>query len=73
MRTEIYRIAKALGANEVWYAEELATDEMFTPDFRFKKWIESFENENKKYIAELSTDVLKADILIVIITTIFRI
>lgn len=61
LRAEIYRIAKKLGVNEVWYAEELATDEMFTSEFSFKKWIESFENENKKYIVELTTDVLKAD------------
>ena len=61
LRAEIYKIAKALGANEVWYAEELATDEMYTPEFSFKKWIVSFENENKKYIVELSTEVLKAD------------
>ncbi len=61
LRAEIYKIAKALGANEVWYVEELFTDEMFEPEFSFKKWIESFENENKNYIVELTTEVLKAD------------
>ncbi len=61
LRAEIYKIAKALGANEVWYVEELFTDEMFEPEFCFKKWIESFENENKNYIVELTTEVLKAD------------
>lgn len=62
LRAEIYKIAKALGAREVWYAEELATDEMESPDFHFNKWIERFQNENKKYIVELTTDVLKADL-----------
>ena len=61
LRAEIYKIAKALGANEVWYAEELATQEMDTPDFRFNKWIDSFENENKKYIVELTTEILKGN------------
>lgn len=61
LRAEIYRMAKALGANEVWYAEELATEEMHTSEFSFKKWIERFENEKKEYIVELTTEVLKAN------------
>lgn len=61
LRAEIYKIAQALGAKEVWYASELATDEMFEPDFNFAKWIVKLKNEYKDYTAELTIDVLKGD------------
>ena len=59
LRAEVYKIAKAIGAKEVWYAEELATDEMDMPDFNFEAWKNSLKNEKKQYIAELTVEVLK--------------
>lgn len=59
IRDEICQIAKALGANEVWYVEELITDEMVEWDFSFDDWVECLKNEKKQYVAELTLDVLK--------------
>ena len=61
MRADICKIATALGAKEVWYAEELATDEMDGWDFSFDEWVNGLKNENKKYVAELTVDVLKGN------------
>ena len=61
MRADICRIAKALGAKEVWYAEELATDEMDGWDFSFEKWVNSLKNEKKKYVGELTVELLKGN------------
>ena len=59
LRAEIYKIAKAVGAEEVWYVEELALDEMDIPGFTFEAWKNSLKNEKKQYIAELTVEVLK--------------
>lgn len=59
IRAEVCQIAKALGALEVWYVYEYATDYMDEPDFSFDEWVESFKKERKEYIVELTTDVLK--------------
>jgi hypothetical protein len=48
----------ALGAREVWYVAELATDEMYDKDFSFDNWIHSFK-EGTRYASELTLDVLK--------------
>jgi hypothetical protein len=61
MRADIYRIAKALGAKEAWYVEELATEDMNDSDFSFEEWVRSLKNEKKKYVAELSIDILKGN------------
>lgn len=61
LRAEIYKIAKALGANEVWYAEEYATDEMFEEGFSFDKWKDELRTSKRKYTQELTIDVLKSD------------
>ena len=58
LRVEIYKIAVALGANEVWYVAELATDEMDRTDFSFEEWLHSLKN-GEHYVSELSVDVLK--------------
>ena len=58
LRAEIYRIAKALGADEVWYVAELATDEMYEKGFSFNEWICSFR-DGTRYASELTVDVLK--------------
>ena len=57
LRAEICIIAKALGANEVWYVEELAIDEMSMIDFIFDDWVRSLKNENKRYVVELTEEV----------------
>lgn len=58
LRAEIYRIAQALGAHEVWYVAELATDEMYKEGFSFEDWLLKFKN-GEWYASELSVDVLK--------------
>ena len=58
LRAEIYRIARALGAHEVWYVAELATDEMYREGFSFDDWLLGFKN-GERYASELSVDVLK--------------
>ena len=58
LRAEIYKIAKALGAHEVWYVAELATDEMYVKGFSFDDWIRSFK-DGTQYASELTVDVLK--------------
>ncbi len=58
LRAEVYKIAKALGANEVWYAAELSTDEMYSKRISFRKWLESFKT-GERYVCELCIEVLK--------------
>lgn len=58
LRAEIYKIALALGAREVWYVAEMATDEMYKKKFSFDDWIRSFR-EGTRYASELTLDVLK--------------
>ena len=61
IRAEICKIAQALGANEVWYADELAIQEMDDWEFSFGDWVRSLENENKMLVVELTVDVLKGE------------
>lgn len=61
LRTEVYKIAKALNADEVWYAEELAVDEMFAPDFSFEEWKNELETVKSKYLYKMTVDVLKSN------------
>lgn len=58
IRAEICQIARALGAHEVWYVAELATDEMHIKGFSFDDWVQSFKN-GERYACELNVDVLK--------------
>lgn len=58
LRAETYGIANALGAHEIWYVAELATDEMYLPDFRFEDWLNSFK-DGTRHAVELNIDVLK--------------
>lgn len=60
LRTEIYKIAKALDAKEVWSVEEPATDEMELPNFSFDSWKESLKTSG--YVAELTTVFLKGNV-----------
>ena len=61
VREEIYHIAKAIGANEVWYVEEPFIDTMELPDFSFDNWRESLKKENATFVVELSIEVLKGN------------
>ena len=65
LRAEISRIAKALGASEVWYVEELVTDELFAQDFSlsYEEWVCEQRTKNQDCMTELTVDVLKGDIL----------
>ncbi len=58
IRADICKIARALGASEVWYVAELITDEMEDWDFSFNEWRNSLNNEKKDLVVELSIDVL---------------
>ncbi len=58
IRAEICQIARALGACEVWYVAELATDKMSLKGFSFDDWIQSFKN-GERYASELNINVLK--------------
>lgn len=62
LRVEIYKIAKALGAKEVWYVAELATDEMFMKDFSFNNWIRNFKT-GEKSVVELNMDFIKGNVI----------
>lgn len=59
IRADICKIARALGASELWYVTELITDEMDDWDFSFNEWCNSLKNEKKDLVVELCTDVLK--------------
>lgn len=63
LRNEIYKIAKALGAKEVWYAEEIPFFELYDDSECdiLEKWVERFNSENKKHIVELTTDILQGN------------
>ena len=61
IRSEICQIARALGANEVWYVEENITDEMEEHDFSFEDWARSLREEKKQYVVELTVEVLKGE------------
>lgn len=65
LRAEISRIAKALGASEVWYVEELVTDELFAENFSlsYEEWVCEQRTKNQDCMTELTVDVLKGDIL----------
>lgn len=60
LRAEIYKIAKALGASEVWYAAEMAMDAdgMEESGSSLEDWIRSFK-DGTRYASELTVDVLK--------------
>lgn len=58
IRADIYRIAKAVGASEVWYIAELCTDEMHADGFNFDTWLNRLKND-KKLVVEMTVDVLK--------------
>lgn len=64
-RAEIYKIAKALGANEAWYIEELCTDEILAEDFSlsFEEWAWKRRTECQYCMTEMTVDVLKGDIV----------
>ena len=64
LRAEISRIAKALGASEVWYVEELVTDELYAQDFSlsYEEWVKEKREECSYCMTELTVDVLKGDI-----------
>lgn len=57
IRSGCYEIATALGAKELWYVEELMTDEIESPGFNFGLWQK--ELQGKSYVVELTTEVLK--------------
>lgn len=64
LRAEISRIAKALGASEVWYVEELVTEELEAQDFSlsYEEWVKEKREECSYCMTELTVDVLKGDI-----------
>ncbi|MBQ7551463.1 MAG: hypothetical protein IJP65_04835 [Bacteroidales bacterium] len=61
LRAEICRIAKALCAQEVWYAEELAIEEMDNKSFSFPEWVRRLRTTHKQYVAELTREILEGN------------
>ena len=61
LRAEICRIAKALCAQEVWYVEELVTEEMGNKSFSFPEWVRRLRTTDKQYVAELTREILKGN------------
>ena len=59
IRSEIYKIAKALKADEVWYVEELCTDQMDEPSFSLEKLKERMKTDLAYCTMEVSLDSLK--------------
>lgn len=59
IRAEIFRIAKALGASELWYVVETEAEVMEEPTFSFDSWVESMRDKNNSRVVELSTEILK--------------
>ena len=59
-RSAIYIVAKILNAKEVWYVEELCTDEMMMPDFKFDDWKRSLKEEKAYCTKEVTLDMLRS-------------
>ena len=59
IRSETYKIAKALNATEAWYVEELSTDKMTEPGFDFEDWKRSLREELAYYTCEVNIEMLK--------------
>ena len=62
IRSEVYKLAHALSAKEVWYVQELCTDYMTDADFDFETWKLSLLEENKPYTVEVSLKTLKENV-----------
>lgn len=59
-RSAIYIVARLLNAKEVWYVEEMTTDKMFLPDFKFDDWKRSLKEENAYCTKEVTLDMLRS-------------
>lgn len=59
VRNEIYKIAKALNASEVWYVEETSTDKMMEPDFNFEDWKRSLKEELAYCTKDVNLEMLR--------------
>lgn len=59
LRAEIYKIAKAFGASEVWYVVEYSLGETWDEDFCLDEWKERIKGQ--KYTVELTQEVLKGN------------
>lgn len=58
-RLEAYKLAKALGADEVWYVIEEVVDEMDIYEFDFDRWRKSLSEEMKDRVVEINVDAIK--------------
>ena len=59
VRSEIYKVAKALNASEAWYVEELSTDIMLEPGFDFEDWKRSLREELAYCTCEVNIEMLR--------------
>ena len=59
VRSEIYKVAKALKATEAWYVEELSTDIMMEPGFDFEYWKRSLKEELAYCTCEVNIEMLR--------------
>jgi len=59
-RLEVFKIAQALGAPEVWYVQETAADEMFGYDtYSFDRFKNQIDGEDKDYVIEYSPELVE--------------
>ena len=59
LRAESYKLAKALGADEVWYVLDEMMDEMDMYEFDFEKWKKSLNEELKNYTKEVNLELIR--------------
>lgn len=57
-RQEVYKIAQAMDAPEVWYVQETAADKMFGFDkYSFDRFKTQIDGEDKDYLTEYSPEL----------------
>lgn len=59
LRAEVYKLAQALSAKEVWYIEELCTDYMTDADFDFEIWKLNRQESEEPRTVEINLETLK--------------
>lgn len=61
IRAELYKIAQALNANDIWYVDDYGIEKMEIPDFSFDEWIKDLKQNKGEYTADLTREILKGD------------
>lgn len=59
LRKDIYEIAKAVGAKEVWYIEELATDSMDSKGYSLNTFLTDLKELYSDYFLEYDIETMR--------------